>query len=283
MANEYSSERRGGGLRVYLNGPWYSSGAGEMLAVVCRSESSSVSFEKLEPFVSHWGRDPLWQSRPRPTILRAERFRNAAQVANVYLRPDDVTAGVTIAAYPMKIKESRCFCDIELDPEDSYYPFVRLALARFQPHSIAGVELSRVVMTDFMQLAPHRAVAVVRQGANQLTVTVSGPTHQSHADPFNPDGRVGTLVGVRVQERIRGTSDEAGWLPSGQAVITPTIATATDDLLWQGGVTLPSGRIPGQFRLLVEEREMLTGVLAEGYRPQDKPASRVVFAESVEL
>ena len=48
------------------------------------------------------------------------------------------------------------YCDIELAPGPSYFPFVRLALARYQPNSMAGVELSRIVLADFAQLTPDQ-------------------------------------------------------------------------------------------------------------------------------
>ena len=45
------------------------------------------------------------------------------------------------------------FCDIQVRgaPEESYSPFLRLALARYQPKSILGAELSPVVLADFVR------------------------------------------------------------------------------------------------------------------------------------
>ncbi len=74
----------------------------------------------------------------------------------------------------------RWFCDIQLTDHDgselkSYMPFVRLALARYQRHSITGCELSRVVLADFAQLSPTRSVTVTSGGLGFLkTVTVAG-------------------------------------------------------------------------------------------------------------
>jgi hypothetical protein len=48
------------------------------------------------------------------------------------------------------------FCDIEINPGASYYPFIRLALARYQPISIPGAHLSDVVLADMMALTSDR-------------------------------------------------------------------------------------------------------------------------------
>jgi hypothetical protein len=69
----------------------------------------------------------------------------------------------------------RWYCDIEVDQGASYWPFIRLALARYQPASIAGAHLSQVVLADFMPLAADRWLNVKRTG-NERTrhVTVFG-------------------------------------------------------------------------------------------------------------
>ena len=43
----------------------------------------------------------------------------------------------------------------------AYFPFVRLALARYQPDSMPECHLSPVVLADFTQLAPDRSLTVV--------------------------------------------------------------------------------------------------------------------------
>ena len=54
------------------------------------------------------------------------------------------------------------YCDLQLDAGASYFPFVRLALARYQPNSIAGEHLSRVVFPDFAQLVAERTATTRR-------------------------------------------------------------------------------------------------------------------------
>jgi hypothetical protein len=65
--NILSKERRGNGLRVYLERPWFSSGDGERLGVVIRPpdiDFESEAGEALRPYTSQWGMDRLWNSVP---------------------------------------------------------------------------------------------------------------------------------------------------------------------------------------------------------------------------
>jgi hypothetical protein len=65
------------------------------------------------------------------------------------------------------------FCDIEIDPGLSYWPMIRLALARYQPVSVSGAELSEVVLADFMPLVANRWLNV-RHDEGRLRVAVFG-------------------------------------------------------------------------------------------------------------
>ena len=67
------------------------------------------------------------------------------------------------------------YTDVELDIGGAYAPFVKLAVARYQPNSVPGTELSNVVRIDCLQLASSRTAAIARSGTS-LVVTVSGPS-----------------------------------------------------------------------------------------------------------
>jgi len=67
------------------------------------------------------------------------------------------------------------FCDIEIQAGASYYPFVRLALARYQPCAIPEAHLSNIVLADFMALTPDRSLSVApTRSAHGRRVTVYG-------------------------------------------------------------------------------------------------------------
>jgi hypothetical protein len=70
------------------------------------------------------------------------------------------------------------YCDIEVTWGASYYPFIRLALARYQPTSVPGAHLSKVVLADFMPLVSDRWLNVSQtQEARTRRVAVFGSTY----------------------------------------------------------------------------------------------------------
>lgn len=196
-----SSWRRGGGLRVYLNRPWNASGYGEMLAVVLPSAAftgdPSVQPVKqpLKNFVTQWGNDPIWKSSFVPGAApKRNNFplsRTAADPAGSWLpafspqEESDQPPGpfpVTNLVHPQILDAANPQMRVEISPHDvfydeerqlwysdievnwgsAYYPFIRLALARYQPVSVDGAHLSHIVMADFMQLVPDRWLNVTR-------------------------------------------------------------------------------------------------------------------------
>jgi hypothetical protein len=63
-SNLKRSVRFGGGLRVYLDRPWFSSGDGELLGVTFYDYSNGglTDRELWKPYVTQWGSDPIWES-----------------------------------------------------------------------------------------------------------------------------------------------------------------------------------------------------------------------------
>jgi len=207
--------RRGGGLRVYLNRPWYVSGYGEMLAVVLppagftQDPNDKPAAQPLKSFVSQWGNDPIWKSpfvpgvAPRRTDFPLQRLKpdpsgkwlpkfaadtkefdqKPGDFQTTNLKPPALTApntSVEVAPHDVFYDEERrlWYCDIEIEAGASYYPFIRLALARYQPVSIMGAHLSDVVMADFMQLAPDRWLNVTQTADRRShRVAVFGNTY----------------------------------------------------------------------------------------------------------
>jgi hypothetical protein len=205
-----SSWRRGGGLRVYLDRPWNASGYGEMLAVVLppagftgnpESEPAAAPYKRS---ITQWGNDPIWVS-PFVSGIAPKRAnfplaRTAPDTSGAWLpegAPADekdqmpgnfAVTGLTVpgdgfAAPPVEVAPHDVFysperrlwyCDIEIDQHATYYPFIRLALARYQPTSITGAHLSHVVLADFMTLASDRWLSVTRTNAKSCHVSVYG-------------------------------------------------------------------------------------------------------------
>jgi hypothetical protein len=59
------------------------------------------------------------------------------------------------------------YCDIEINCGASYFPFVRLALARYQPISSPNAHLSNVVLADIISLAADRWLNVTPAADSQ--------------------------------------------------------------------------------------------------------------------
>jgi len=215
----FTRQRIGGGLRVYLNRPWYSSGNGELLAVVIspagkgyfhgsvmsrianRIQPANLAKElpnDLKSYVSMWGNDPIWgtdKAIDRP--LGAQDFKNGTYFVDGYsldeLKPPSPPDKlVTVVGFQPEYDRDRnlWFCDIEMDVASYYMPMVRLALARFQPchvrvgdsrTSLNDCALSRVVLADFVQLSPTRAATVTFDApdSGHVTVTVVGTSYDS--------------------------------------------------------------------------------------------------------
>jgi hypothetical protein len=212
-AGERRVLRRGRGLRIWLAGPWNASGWGEMLAVVLLPEVQATAATLPDVYrrtATLWGNDPYWQSPsvagygPRPrdfvrartapdpsgawlpdgvSIVEADQRPGVFAVQSLVhpaVEPTAATGRVDIAPHDVHWDAARglWYCDVEIANVPAYAPFVRLALARYQPTSIDGAHLSPVVTADLSMLLPDRWLVLAPpapDGARR--VTLHGPTH----------------------------------------------------------------------------------------------------------
>lgn len=260
-----SSHRKGGGLRVYLDRPWWASGAGELLGVLVWAGGNNLPNlpNGLRPYVTQWGIDPLFNAPATPTRYPGiGHFPLSTAAMHGFDKSLDEVEGnpVHVAGHQVGFDQDRelWYCDIEIDAGNAYWPFVRLALARYQPSSIADAHLSRVILADFMQLAPDRSVSVVdvisvgRGAKPRVRVTVSGFSYEKTLAKAGPGTARATL-----EQRDPDVQTDMGWTPVGNPVPLPSEAGRGGTTLWAGLVTLPSARTPGKFRLVVEQFEEL--------------------------
>jgi hypothetical protein len=277
------SKRSGGGLRVYLDRPWFSSGEGELLAAVlwgCAPppQSTFVGWavpDTLKSYVTQWGKDPIWTGAPPPSqaVPLVEHFRNAVAVGTE-LTLDELskepiypfTAVGHQVAYDCDRK--LWYCDIEMNPGEAYFPFVRLALARYQPQSVADAHLSRVVLAEFAQLMPDRSASVTFDPIDTTSVqlAVNGLTYA---------GPGAASMTVTLQMQPAGSGD-LGWTPVSVMPLAPH-AFGGPDTLWTAQIMLPKPRGSRPFRLLIEEFETFT---------KDVPGSqqtRLIYADVLNL
>jgi hypothetical protein len=179
----------------------------------------------LQPYVSSWGaiRWEIGLPEQPPTVADFPRHVGywPASPWKSYLRASGHRGGRRVC---FDSQRKLWYCDIEIDPGETYFPFVRLALARYQPHSVSNAHLSRVVMSDFIQLAPDRT-AEVQLSAGNAELTVKGYSGRNIvADLSGKILYMGDLLGfggggegpntrvrAALERRIPGIPGDLGW------------------------------------------------------------------------
>lgn len=271
----------------------------------------------LAPYVTQWGLDPLWLSNPVTDLPGLGDFKNAVAtgtcltvegLAGVNANgqpipsawgPDafyDDNLRVCVAGFQPAFDRERnlWFCDIAIDPQSSYFPFVRLALTRFQPHSLQGqyvlsdmgsglfwssladVYLSHIVQVDFAQIAPNRTLSVASvPGSTALSISLAGITYAASSAVFNAQT---SSVEVSLETQPNGSSDDAGWTPVASSQQVLKLTQNPPNANWQGQVNLPAARGSQQFRLVIKEFERVMGDANS-----DIPIRRLVYADAIKL
>ncbi|HEY0513787.1 MAG TPA: hypothetical protein VGH73_17900 [Thermoanaerobaculia bacterium] len=240
--------RRQGGLRLYFQRGWFSSGADEMLAVVFAQSSTASLPSPLDQLVSAWGEDPLWDSAgrrlpERPLLSDVSGVERAVPSLVTPLRyelPEDGTppdpnqppidVELALATYTPRLDPAKNLLYVDVDLRvPSYFPFVRLGLARYQRYALAGRELSAIVPAVFCQLMPDVTVTATPRRRGCWEVSVVAPSGVSpnegvpkrlfravkadHGD--NPDrlrrGAWPLGAAVELAEIVPGDDGQARW------------------------------------------------------------------------
>jgi hypothetical protein len=189
-------------IRVYFEGDWYSSGEEEQVAVfysVDPGANSTCVPVELESVISQFGTDPAGEPQALNdnsellTLLQTKKmFLGAEYLDHVALSglefdpspdttgqvycvsgplPTSVCAAILPAHFSKDETEikGRFFVDIKVSrvlSENLYFPFIRFALARYQPNTINAkaftndnpkdYRFSKVTISDFVQPLPYR-------------------------------------------------------------------------------------------------------------------------------
>jgi hypothetical protein len=290
--------RRRGGVRIYLERPWYSSGAGELLAVLLAPAANDSALGNL---ISQWGADPVWVGQPVPNRAMFLELDSLMRTLGLDDRPGDAmpVAGpvnlplpgtdfrVTVLGYLPQYNAERqlWYVDVAIEPGSKMWPFLRLSVARYQPDSIAGCHLSPQVLCNFVQLTPERTASVSRTDVRHVRVVVSGPVgvrpellepqfpmvQPGVAFPQNPLQlrawvRQNRLMVARLQRRDPEIDTDLGWETVDVAELDVR-GTGEDmfEAAWVGSLAAPVNiplRRPGadsNWRVTIEEWERLPG------------------------
>lgn len=268
VSGDALSKRLGNGLRVYLDRPWWSSGAHEKLAVVLLNGATLT--DDLRPYVTTWGMDPVYHSTPvTPDLPLQTSFpRRSSTPAAVSLAE---RAGVLVRVAPHEVAYDLArqlwYCDIELSAGTSYFPFVRLALARYQPESLPGTHLSPVALTDFAQLAPDRWLSLGYVGDFDVRITVLGHSYFATAGSSVRYGKVQATL-ERLDPNIPG---DLGWVSAVELDLSEGLPAIGGRASWIGTVHLPVARGSERMRIVVREYDRFSG------------GERLVFTDAVEI
>jgi hypothetical protein len=350
-----SSWRRGGGLRVYLKRPWNASGYGEMLGVVLPAATfagdpnSDPAAQPLKNYVTQWGNDPIWLS-PFVSGVAPKRAdfplaRTAADLDGKWLPsfapPEEAdqppepfpTTGldhpellkptaqsrVDVAPHDVFFDQERqlWYCDIEVNFGTAYFPFIRLALARYQPVALSTAHLSNVVLADFMPLVPDRWLNVTQsRDSRTRQVTVFGHTFTSssshteaaHApaeslrlldgtilDLHAPEVASSSVVEVWAERLDPTMGEDFGWRRDPDAVVQKVNFQPHQFPLSSARTTVPNARVRAddllkhrEFEALIDEGLLghifVTPTLWEGtvtlsQSPGETARYRLVIAE----
>jgi hypothetical protein len=311
--------RRRAGVRIYLERPWYSSGAGELLGVLLAV--GGVDNDDMT-WVSQWGGDPVWVGAPvarramfleLPDVLHAtgldDRPGDAIAVTTPVQRPLRALPGspdVTVLGYRPQYNEERqlWYADVAIDPRDAFWPFVRLAVARYQPSSINGCHLSVPVRCDFVQVTPERTASVSRIDDRHVRVVLSGPVGARLSPPdfagpvseplasFAARVSANRTVVARLQRRDPAIPTDLGW----ETVATRALPVQghgrnVHEAAWVGVLdateVIPLVR-PGtnqDWRVTIEEWEHLQGDPVDLGDPHGAPVweHRIIYADEISL
>lgn len=202
--------RLGGGLRVYLKRPWFSTGEDEMLAVLIPESAPSKIAQSFVSMLgagfnkglTHWAQDPIRPSKPRALNYPAiNDFRHNPIVDKSLTYPENDKLKITAVAYPVEFDQERkmWYADFALNHGKMYFPFVKLALARYQPHSVrkggTDVCLSSVVMADYIQLVPERLATLTFKKDNmnsRFTLQIEGVI----SNALDKNGNTGNYITI---------------------------------------------------------------------------------------
>ena len=278
------------------------------------SQSTTIEVpDIIKKYVTQWGKDPIWASDPLPipTAPLPEYFHKAVVTGTRISLAEQPDSSVVVVGHEVGYNATRqlWYCDIELDPGLSYFPFIRLLLVRYQPKSVPDAHISPVILADFAQLMPNRSASIVFDPSDprSFEVAITGRTYdQPTSSPTPPPPQMQYPVSMQVTVETQPKGDfkgEMAWIPLFTVPLTgahpppPWCADGsipnangicengnpaeTDKItLWIASVTLPSTRDSRCYRLRLEEFENhSTGPPPPGPpAPDNQSQKRLIYA-----
>ena len=310
------------GVRVYLERPWFVTGADEQVGVVL-----AIGARPDSTFTSQWGGDPFWvgstvadrEAVQVTDLLSAIGLDDYDSIAGpsgkpeIYPSAEDPNVKVMVIPYrpQYNLERRKWFVDIGFPAR--FWPFVQLSLVRYQPYSVDGRHISKPVRCDYVQVPPERTAAVSRTSEGRVRVLVSGPVGYHDGFPGREGPRSVSVSGfagaanvlaavaavganrvlrARLQTRPDGATSDLAWTDLDQTdLIVRGYAGSLANLVWTGELNVPEGlpfarpTTPGTHRVRVEEWEIFRGDPVDLGDPNSAPTweYRLIYADEFEL
>ncbi len=299
------------------------------------SNKPEAGNEKTEPYLSTWGGDPVrlpnqcaagtlalegWQPTPTAQVAADDETTRpgSSHACNVstllgqagacgwslQLDEPGVTGTVAVVGYPVQTDALRqfLFSDIAFDRAPQYGIFVRLALVRYQPHSIQGVETSRVVIADFALLNADRAVTVQRIKAikpgdkhpkNALQLQIIGVPNPSPSKSATGAAKSANEFEVKLERQVYNDQNDIGWqqlsdadlsiqlIPDPQNDSVRDLPKTCEKILWSG--TLFPDPLCAKRRIVVREYEIYEADFVPDGCTAPGKVRRLVYVDAVGL
>ena len=186
-------------IRIYFKGDWYNTGDGEKVAVFFADytdargpvNSSNVRKELINA-ISQLGKDPAAEKQKCDDLsilndktmtgkvaktISENQYGTPLTFSNLDFENNHVPGTVNALIFKMDFQRpieehelGKYFIDIKINSEQvtkqTYFPFLRFAVARFQEDTLKGapgkldLRFSKITLTDFVQLLPYRELTM---------------------------------------------------------------------------------------------------------------------------
>ncbi|MER9418420.1 hypothetical protein NKI95_20960 [Mesorhizobium sp. M0306] len=263
-----------------------------------------------EEFLTRWGADPIHLSGDLSDLIPADQFVSAeSRVANLPLQlrhrdadlpggipqldidkgcpndpPDPAqplkaqaadpdTVRVAIATYTPKLDAQRgdvWYSDLPITPGESYFPFIRLGLARYQPNSSETRLALSYPVAEWAQIPPQRKAIVEFVDKRKILVTVTGiGYHESQGDEIPDERHLMDRPRLRIRvcravktDGIPSKGKDVDYMPllvNGKPLEYPKLVPSLsgNTVTWLQEITLPQTSKQERYAVIVEETEVM--------------------------
>jgi hypothetical protein len=221
--------REDGWLRIWLERPWFASGAGELLGVVLLDRTPTGPVDPMYDYVSLAGRDAahgtVFINGVRPDdVVNPVAVERGVILPECLVRLGGQAERVSVALFVPEFDfvSQRWYADVRISLF-GYFPMVRLAVVHYQPTSVANDDpvlsghhyfVSPGVLLDPIPLFPDRRLTVkkvIKPTHVLLQLELSGTTYTSVMTlTGEPSSKAPALSRVTARPQSRFPVDLAG-------------------------------------------------------------------------